>query len=162
MLDCSSNGLVARIIFGQNLLENKQWGADLAAPMLAWAMGGSGLLAAYLTGLVGATLGTLSAMVFIMSANITNDIIKLWAPKVSDKSMLYLGYFLTALFLFMSFWWTPKRPPELLSSVMGLAAMGLGYSSLLPLYLTTGREQQSGRPSYGTVTTLCGDWAVLD
>ncbi|HYA94202.1 MAG TPA: hypothetical protein VEK32_22165, partial [Thermodesulfobacteriota bacterium] len=84
MLDCSSNGLVARIIFGSNLLANKQWGADLAAPMLSWAIGGSGLLAIYLTALIGAALGTLSAMVFIMSANVTKDIIKLWAPKTSD------------------------------------------------------------------------------
>ena len=71
--------------------------------MLAWAIGGSGLLAAYLTGLVGAAVGTLSAMVFIMSANVTRDIIKLWRPQTSDKSMLYLGYFLIALFLFLPF-----------------------------------------------------------
>ena len=86
MLDCSSNGLVARMIFGENLLANKQWGADLAAPMLAWALGGSGLISLYVTGLVGAALGTLSAMVFIMSANVTRDIIKLWRPQTSDNS----------------------------------------------------------------------------
>jgi hypothetical protein len=32
-------------------------------------------------------------MVFIMSANVTRDVIKLWAPKVSDSAMLVLGYF---------------------------------------------------------------------
>ncbi len=41
-----------------------------------------------------------------MSANITRDVIKLWAPKVSDKSMLMLGYLLIALFLFLPFYWT--------------------------------------------------------
>ena len=46
MLDCSSNGLIARMLFGDNLLANKQWGADLAAPMLSWAVGGVGLLSA--------------------------------------------------------------------------------------------------------------------
>ena len=40
--------------------------------------------------------------------------------------MLYLGYFLIALFLFIPFIWTLKRPPELLSIFMGMAAMGLG------------------------------------
>ena len=42
------------------------------------------------------------------------------------RSMLYLGYFLIALFLFLPFYWTLKRPPELLSIFMGMAAMGLG------------------------------------
>ena len=126
MLDCSSNGLVARMIFGGNLLANKQWGADLAAPMLSWAVGGPGLLAAYLTGLVGAALGTLSAMVFIMSANVTNDIVRLLKPDISDRSLLRLGYVLIALFLLLPFYWTLQRPPELLAIFMGLAAMGLG------------------------------------
>ena len=40
--------------------------------------------------------------------------------------MLYLGYFLIALFLFLPFYWTLVNPPPLLSIFMGLAAMGLG------------------------------------
>ena len=166
MLDCSSNGLVARMIFGKNLLANKQWGADLAAPMLSWAVGGSGLLAAYLTGLVGAALGTLSAMVFIMSANVTNDILKLLNPKVSDKSMLRLGYVLIALFLFLPFYWTLKRPPELLAIFMGLAAMGLGaifFFVTVISYYWKGATKWGAICTvlFGTLATLWGGWAVL-
>ncbi len=126
MLDCSSNGLVARMLYGPQLLKIEPWKGDLAAPMLAHALGGSGMLALYTAGLFSAALSTLAGMVFIMSANITRDVIKLWAPKVSDKSMLMLGYFLIALFLFLPFYWTLVRPPELLSIFMGMAAMGLG------------------------------------
>ncbi len=166
MLDCSSNGLVARMIFGTNLLANKQWGADLSAPMLAWAVGGSPLLSVYLTGLVGAALGTLSAMVFIMSANVTRDIIKLWAPQVSDKSMLYLGYVLIAIFLFLPYYFTLQRPPALLAVFMGLAAMGLGavfvFVTVVSYYWK--RATKVGAiltVIYGTAATLWGGWAVL-
>jgi Na+/proline symporter len=166
MLDCSSNGLVARMIFGDNLLANKQWGADLAAPMLSWAVGGAGLLSFYLTALVGAALGTLSAMVFIMSANVTRDIIKLWKPQTSDKSMLYLNYFLIALFLFLPFYWTLERPPELLAIFMGLSAMGLGaiffFVNVVSYYWK--RATKLGATLtviYGTIATLWGGWAVL-
>ena len=126
MLDCSSNGLVARAIYGPALLKIEPWKGDLAAPMLAHAVGGNTVLALYVMGLFSAALSTLAGMVFIMSANVTRDIIKLWAPQTSDKSMLYFGYFLIALFLFIPFIWTLKRPPELLSIFMGMAAMGLG------------------------------------
>ncbi len=166
MLDCSSNGLVARIIFGGNLLANKQWGADLSAPMLAWAVGGTGLLSMYLTGLIGAALGTLSAMVFIMSANVTRDIIKLWWPQTSDKSMLYLGYFLIALFLFLPFWWTLNKPPALLAVFMGLAAMGLGaiffFVTVVSYYWKSATKWGAILTVlYGTAATLWGGWAVL-
>lgn len=166
MLDCSSNGLVARMIYGDNLLANKQWGADLAAPMLAWAVGGSVLISVYLTALVGAALGTLSAMVFIMSANVTRDIIKLWRPQTSDKSMLYLGYVLIALFLFLPFYWTLERPPALLAIFMGLSAMGLGaiffFVTVVSYYWK--RATKLGAVLtviYGTIATLWGGWAVL-
>jgi len=42
MLDCSSNGLVARMLYGPQLLKIEPWKGDLAAPMLAHALGGSG------------------------------------------------------------------------------------------------------------------------
>ena len=166
MLDCSSNGLVARMIFGQNLLANKQWGADLAAPMLTWAIGGTGLLSVYLTGVVGAALGTLSAMVFIMSANVTRDIIKLWWPKTSDKSMFYLGYFLIALFLFLPFYFTLRRPPALLAVFMGLAAMGLGAVFFFVTVISYYWKRATNLGAcltviYGTAATLWGGWAVL-
>ncbi|HQO64967.1 MAG TPA: hypothetical protein PK528_15265, partial [Syntrophorhabdus sp.] len=84
------------------------------------------MMTLYTMGLFAAALSTLAGMVFIMSANITRDVIKLWWPKTSDKSMLYLGYFLIALFLFLPFYWTLVNPPPLLSIFMGMAAMGLG------------------------------------
>lgn len=166
MLDCSVNGLVARMIFGNNILANKQWGADLAAPMLAWAIGGSGLIALYVTGLVGAALGTLSAMVFIMSANVTRDIIKLWRPQTSDKSLLYLGYVLIALFLFLPFYWTLERPPEMLALFMGLAAMGLGaifFFVNVVSYYWRGATKVGAMLTviYGTIASLWGGWAVF-
>jgi Na+/proline symporter len=166
MLDCSSNGLIARMLFGTNLLANKQWGADLAAPMLAWGIGGTWLLCIYLTALVGAALGTLSALVFIMSANVSRDIIKLWRPKTSDTTLISLNYFLIALFLFLPFYWTLERPPELLVSFMGLAAMGLGsifvFVTVISYYWR--RATKVGAMLtviYGTVAALYGGWAVF-
>ncbi len=166
MLDCSSNGLVTRAIYGPQLLTLEPWKGDLAAPMLAQALGGNTLLALYVAGLFSAALSTLAGMVFIMSANVTKDIIKLWAPSVSDKSMLYLGYFLIALFLFIPFIWTLKRPPDLLAVFMGMAAMGLGavfiFTTAISYYWK--RATSAGAICtviYGTVMSIYGGWAVL-
>jgi len=126
ILDCSSNGLVARLVYGPKLLAIKPWMGDLAEVYLGYAVGGIPMMTLYVMGLIAATLSTLAAMVFIMSANVTKDIIKSWWPNVSDSSMLYLGYFLIALFLFLPFYWTLVNPPALLAIFMGLAAMGLG------------------------------------
>jgi Na+/proline symporter len=166
MLDCSSNGLVARMIYGPNLLKVKPWGADLAAPALAYAVGGVPLMTLYTMGLFAAALSTLAGMVFIMSANITRDVIKLWWPQVSDKSMLYLGYFLIALFLFIPFYWTLVNPPPLLSIFMGLAAMGLGA---IFVFVTAVSYYWKGATKwgalftvlYGTGFSIYGGWKVL-
>ncbi|MBF0477351.1 MAG: hypothetical protein HQK59_16325, partial [Deltaproteobacteria bacterium] len=137
------------------------------APMLSWAVGGPGLLAAYLTGLVWAALGTLSAMVFIMSANVTRDIVKLLRPQTTDKTLLMMGYFLIALFLFLPFIWTLNKPPALLAIFMGLSAMGLGaiffFVTVVSYYWK--RATKWGAISavvFGTIATLYGGWAVLD
>ncbi len=134
--------------------------------MLAHALGGSGMLAAYVAGLFSAALSTLAGMVFIMSANVTRDIVKLWWPQVSDKSMLYLGYFLIALFLFLPFYWTLVRPPPLLSIFMGLAAMGLGavffFVTAISYYWK--RATKWGAICcvvWGTIATLYGGSTVL-
>ncbi len=166
MLDCSSNGLVARMIYGPNLLKVKPWGADLAAPMLATAVGGIPLMTLYVMGLFAAALSTLAGMVFIMSANITRDVIKLWWPDVSDKSMLYLGYFLIAVFLFLPFYWTLVNPPPLLSIFMGLAAMGLGA---IFVFVTVVSYYWKGATKwgalccvlYGTFGSIYGGYKVL-
>ena len=125
MLDCSSNGLVARMIYGPGLLKSSPGRVTLRHRCLPTRWVARERLL-YVAGLFSAALSTLAGMVFIMSANVTRDIVKLWWPGVSDKSMLYLGYFLIALFLFLPFYWTLVRPPPLLSIFMGLAAMGLG------------------------------------
>src|SRR5512136_13939 len=166
MLDCSSNGLVARMLYGPQLLKIEPWKADLAAPMLAHALGGAGMLALYTAGLFSAALSTLAGMVFIMSANITRDVIKLWAPKVSDQSMLMLGYFLIALFLFLPFYWTLVSPPPLLSIFMGMAAMGLGavfFFVTAISYFWKGASKWGAIATvvWGTFFTLYGSWAVL-
>jgi len=166
MLDCSSNGLVARMIYGPELLKIKPWGADLAAPYLSHALGGPWLLAAYTAGLFSAALSTLAGMVFIMSSNVTKDIIKLWKPQTTDRSLLYLGYFLIALFLFLPFYFVLVRPPELLSIFMGMAAMGLGavffFVTAISYYWK--RATAAGAICtvvWGTVFTLYGSWSVL-
>jgi sodium/pantothenate symporter len=166
MLDCSSNGLIARMLYGPQLLKIEPWRGDLAAPMLAHAIGGVPLMVLYVMGLFAAALSTLAAMVFIMSANVTRDVIRLWWPKVSDKAMLNLGKVLIAVFLFLPFYWTLRRPPELLAIFMGLAAMGLGaiffFVTAISYYWK--RATKWGAlvtVVYGTVMTLYGGWAVL-
>ncbi len=166
MLDCSSNGLVTRILYGPQLLKIEPWRGDLAAPMLAHAVGGSPMLALYVAGLFSAALSTLAGMVFIMSANITRDVIKLWAPKTSDQSMLALGWFLIALFLFLPFWWTYKSAPPLLAIFMGMAAMGLGavYFFVTAISYYWKRATKWGAVCtviYGTVMSILGGYYVL-
>jgi Na+/proline symporter len=166
MLDCSSNGLIARMLYGPQLLKIEPWKGDLAAPMLAHAIGGVPLMVLYVMGLFAAALSTLAAMVFIMSANVTRDVIRLWWPKVSDKAMLNLGNALIAVFLFLPFYWTLRRPPELLAIFMGLAAMGLGaiffFVTAISYYWK--RATKWGAlvtVVYGTAMTLFGAWVVL-
>ena len=166
MLDCSSNGLVARMVYGPRLLAIKPWMGDLAAPYLAHAVGGVPMMTLYVMGLFAAALSTLAAMVFIMSANVTRDIIKTWWPKVSDKAMLNLGYFLIALFLFLPFYWTLVNPPPLLSIFMGLAAMGLGaiffFVTAISYYWK--RATKWGTlvcALYGTGMSIYGGYSVL-
>jgi Na+/proline symporter len=166
MLDCSSNGLVARMLYGDALLKIKPWQADLAAPMLAHAVGGTPLMVLYVMGLFAAALSTLAAMVFIMSANVTRDVIKSYWPKTSDSSMLYLGYFLVALFLFLPFYWTLVAAPPLLAIFMGMAAMGLGA---IFIFVTAISYYWKGATKwgaictviYGTLASIYGGYAVL-
>ena len=151
MLDCSSNGLVARMLYGDQLLKIKPWQADLAAPMLAHAVGGTTLMVLYVMGLFAAALSTLAGMVFIMSANITRDVIQLFRPKTPDKSMLYLGYILVALFLFLPFYWTLKAAPPLLAIFMGMAAMGLGA---IFIFVTAISYYWKGATKWGAICTV--------
>ena len=166
MLASSTNGLIARMLFGPQLFNIEPWKADLAAPLLSYAVGGIPLQTIYVMGLFAATLSTLAGMVMIMSANITRDIITLWRPQTKDKTLIRLSYFLIALFLFLPFYWTWKRPPELLSVFMGLAAMGLGaiffFVTAMSFYWK--RATKWGAlftVIYGTLATLVGGYFVF-
>jgi len=166
MLAASTNGLITRMLFGPELFKIEPWKADLAAPLLTYAIGGIPLQTLYVMGLFAATLSTLAGMVMIMSANVTRDIITLWRPQVKDKTLIRLSYFLIALFLFLPFYWTWKRPPELLSVFMGLAAMGLGaifFFVTAMSYYWKGASKWGAMVTviYGTVASLVGGYLVF-
>ena len=166
MLASSTNGLITRMLFGPQLFKMEPWKADLAAPLLSYAVGGVPLQTLYVMGLFAATLSTLAGMVMIMSANVTRDIITLWWPKVKDRTLIRLSYFLIALFLFLPFYWTWKRPPELLSVFMGLAAMGLGaiffFVTAMSYYWKRATKWGAfWTVIYGTVITLLGGYFVF-
>lgn len=166
MLASSTNGLITRVLYGPQLFKIEPWKADLAAPLLSFEVGGIPLQTLYVMGLFAATLSTLAGMVMIMSANVTRDIITLWWPKTKDKTLIRLSYFLIALFLFLPFYWTWKRPPELLSVFMGLAAMGLGaiFCFVTATSYYWKRATKWGAfwtVVYGTVTTLVGGYLVF-
>lgn len=166
MLAASTNGLITRMLFGPELFKIEPWKADLAAPLLTYAVGGIPLQTLYVMGLFAATLSTLAGMVMIMSANVTRDIITLWRPKVKDRTLIRLSYFLIALFLFLPFYWTWKRPPELLSVFMGLAAMGLGaifFFVTAMSYYWKGASKAGAMATviYGTLASLVGGYLVF-
>jgi Na+/proline symporter len=80
--------------------------------------------------------------------------------------MLYLGYFLIALFLFLPFYFTLVKPPPLLSIFMGMAAMGLGavfFFVTAMSYYWKGATKWGAIACviWGTVITLYGSYAVL-
>ncbi len=166
MLAASTNGLITRTMFGPQLFRIEPWKADLAAPLLSYAIGGIPLQTLYVMGLFAATLSTLAGMVMIMSANVTRDIITLWWPDTKDKTLIRVSYFLIALFLFLPFYWTWKRPPELLSVFMGLAAMGLGaiffFVTAVSYYWKRATKWGAfWTVIYGTLATLAGGYLVF-
>ena len=80
--------------------------------------------------------------------------------------MLYLGYFLVALFLFLPFYWTLVAAPPLLAIFMGMAAMGLGA---IFIFVTAVSYHWKGATKwgaictviYGTLASIYGGYAVL-
>ncbi|HQE81221.1 MAG TPA: sodium:solute symporter family protein [Syntrophorhabdaceae bacterium] len=166
MLASSTNGLITRTLFGPQLFKIEPWKADLAAPLLSYTVGGIPLQTLYVMGLFAATLSTLAGMVMIMSANVTRDIITLWWPSTKDRTLIRISYFLIALFLFLPFYWTWKRPPELLSMFMGLAAMGLGaiffFVTAMSFYWKRATKWGAfWTVLYGTLATLFGGYLVF-
>ena len=138
MLDCSSNGLVARLLYGPSFLQAATihgqpnvFKADLAAPYLAHALGGSWLLAAYTAGLFSAALSTLAGMVFIMSANVTKDIIKLWWPKTIRQVHALSGLFPHRPLPLPPLLLRPRQPAAAPLHLHGYGGYGLGRRLLL-------------------------------
>ncbi len=166
MMDCAWNGTIARALYGKQLFKILPWKYDLADPYLAWAVGGIPLTALYVAGLFAAALSTLSAMIFIMAGNVTRDLIKLWRPETSDRTLIILTRILLAIFLAFPLFWTLYRPPALLAIFMGFAAIGLGGTFF---YVTAISYYWKGASSlgsilaiiYGLITTLWGAWAVV-
>ena len=119
-------GLSARAVFGPEILKIQPWKADLAAPFLAIVAGGRPLTTLYVTGVFAAALSTLSAMVMAMAGNVTRDIIAVWRPRMVHTKLLGLTKVFIGIFLLIPFYWTFKKPPELLAVFMGYASIGLG------------------------------------
>jgi sodium/proline symporter len=167
MVDCAWNGTIARALYGGALADIKPWGADLAAPLLAWGAGGIPLVTLYIAALFAAALSTLSAMIFIMAGNISRDLIKLWWPDTPDLFLINLTRILLAVFLIFPLMWTWKNPPELLAIFMGFAAIGLGGTFF---YVTAVSYYWRNASSlgvilaviYGLIATLWGAWQVTN
>ncbi|MEW6424149.1 MAG: hypothetical protein AB1523_05285 [Bacillota bacterium] len=119
-------GIVARAVFGPELLKIAPWKGDLAAPFLAMVSGGVPLTTLYTAGVFAATLGTFSAMIMIISSNISHDIIGAWWPKIQKSTLLFLNRLLLIPAALVPFFWTLYSPPPLLGLLLGQAAAGLG------------------------------------
>jgi len=119
-------GLSARAIFGAKLLKITPWKGDLAAPYTAMTVGGIPLATLYIVGLFAAALSTLSAMLMVMAGNIAKDVVSIWKPQISQKSLFLLNRILLVVFALIPFYWTFRKPPALLAVFMGFAAIGLG------------------------------------
>ncbi|HNS48962.1 MAG TPA: hypothetical protein PKM61_05490 [bacterium] len=154
-------GLCSRAHFGPQLLGLAPWKADLAAPYLAMAAGGTFLSTLYITGVFAAALSTLAGMLMVMAGNVTRDIIHIWRPQTPDKVLLKLTKVLLAIFLLIPFYWTFHKPPELLAVFMGYASIGLGgifiFCTAASFYWR--RATASGAilcMVYGVLSTLIG------
>jgi len=93
-------------------------------------------------------------------------VIRLWRPQISDRALMRLSHGLIAAFLFLPFYWTLVRPPELLAIFMGLAAMGLGaiffFVTAISYYWRRATKWGAlATVLYGTAMTLYGGYAVL-
>ncbi len=154
-------GLCSRAVFGPEILKIQPWKGDLAAPCLSILAGGKPLTILYVTGVFAAALSTLSAMVMVMAGNVTRDIIHIWRPKTSHAVLLRLTKVFIGIFLLIPFYWTFRKPPELLAVFMGYAAIGLGgifiFCTAVSFYWK--RATASGAilcMIYGVLTSLIG------
>ncbi len=167
MLDCSSNGLVARMIFGTNLLANKQWGADFSAPMLAWAVGGSPLLSVYLTASGRSSPRHPFRDGFHHERKRDQGHNKAMGAEGFRQVDALPRLLPDSPFPFPAILFHPaERPPALLAVFMGLAAMGLG-AIFFPVTVISYYWKRATKVGailtviYGTAATLFGSWAVL-
>jgi len=118
-------GFAARAFWGGSLVSSEfaQMFGDAAAIEIALAMGPgvAGLLAA---GVFAAAVSTLAGMVMIMAANVTRDLIYIYKPDISPRTMLWATRILLIPFIFLPFYWTVTAPPPVLAEFMAGAAVG--------------------------------------
>lgn len=161
----ATTGLCARAAFGPALFDIKPWRGDLAAPFIAMASGGVPLTTLYVTGVFAATLSTFSGMIMIIAANIANDIVGAWAPKVPAKTLLLLNRILLIPVALVPFFWTLYSAPPLLALLTGQAAAGFGgmFLPVITLGLWWRRATKVGAIaciSYGLPATLVFSYLV--
>jgi len=118
-------GLAARTLWGSALMNSEyapMYG-DLASIKLAMAMGApvAGILAA---GVFAAAVSTISGMVMIMASNITRDLIYIYRPEISQKTLLWLTRVFLIPFVFIPLYWNLSGAPPVLSEFMAGAAVG--------------------------------------
>ncbi|MET1123709.1 MAG: hypothetical protein ABWW66_00400 [Archaeoglobaceae archaeon] len=118
-------GLAARTLWGAELMSEAyapMYG-DLAAIKLAMAMGPAvaGALAA---GVFAAAVSTLSGMVMVMASSVTRDLIHIYRPNISQRSMLWLTRLLLVPFIFVPLYWNLTGAPPVLAEFMAGAAVG--------------------------------------
>ncbi len=118
-------GFAARAFWGGALMSSEfaPMFGDAAAIEIALAMGPgvAGLLAA---GVFAAAVSTLAGMVMIMAANVTRDLIYIYKPDISPRTMLWATRILLIPFIFLPFYWTVTAPPPVLAEFMAGAAVG--------------------------------------
>lgn len=120
-----AQGFAARAFWGGALMgsEHAPMFGDLAAIKVAMAMGPA--VAGLLTMAVfAASVSTLAGMVMIMAANVTRDLVHVYKPTISPRSMLWATRLLLIPFIFIPLYWNVVGTPPVLSEFMAGAAVG--------------------------------------
>ncbi|MBC7348209.1 MAG: hypothetical protein H5U00_12330, partial [Clostridia bacterium] len=108
---------------------------------------------------------TFSGMIMIIAANIANDIVAAWAPKVPAKTLLLLNRILLVPVALVPFLWTLYSAPPLLALLTGQAAAGFGgmFLPVITLGLWWRRATKVGAIAcicYGLPATLVFSYLV--
>lgn len=124
-------GLVSRALWGHVFMPMAPYHADLAAIKFAMHLG-PGAAAFLAAAVFAAAVSTLAGMLIIIAANITRDLIYIWKPGISHRTMLWATRILLTLFI-IPFWWTYTAPPPILAEFMAgvaVAQAGMFFTSV--------------------------------